>query len=60
MFYTSCQTSKPDSRTEWNFLQINNKDVTIDNDLYALKNLPELLGALHYLITKAISPTPQP
>lgn len=36
--------------TEWNFLQIKDHVVTIDNDLYGLKNLPELLGVLIYII----------
>jgi hypothetical protein len=39
--------------TEWNFLQLHRKEVLIDNDLYSLKNLPELLGALSQLIQKS-------
>jgi hypothetical protein len=36
--------------TEWNFMKLQENTVMIDNDLYSLKNLPELLGVLHHII----------
>lgn len=36
--------------TEWNFLKMVENEVTIDNDIYQLKNLPELLGVLNCVI----------
>jgi hypothetical protein len=38
--------------TEWNFMQLKDNIVMIDNDLYSLKNLPELLGVLNHIISK--------
>ena len=36
--------------TEWNFLKMTEKEIIIDNDIYQLKNLPELLGVLNHII----------
>jgi hypothetical protein len=38
--------------TEWNFLKLEGNTVFIDNDLYPLKNLSELLGVLNYVIVQ--------
>jgi hypothetical protein len=36
--------------TEWNFLQLTDNDIIIDNDFYYIKNLPELLGVLNHIM----------
>ena len=38
--------------TEWNLIKMHNKVAFIDNDLYSIKNLPELLGALNVIISE--------
>jgi hypothetical protein len=38
--------------TEWNFLQLIDDEVTIDNDFYYFNNLPQLLGILNNVIVQ--------
>ncbi len=40
--------------TEWNFLQLIGHDIIIDEELYSIKNLPELLGVLNQVMLQYV------
>jgi hypothetical protein len=41
--------------TEWNFLKMEDNNVMIDNDIYSIKNLSELLGAINHLVIESFN-----
>jgi hypothetical protein len=41
--------------TEWCFLEWQNREVCIDDGLYSIKNLPELLGILNTIVLRFLT-----
>lgn len=41
--------------TEWCFLEWQNREVCIDDGLYSIKNLPEILGILNTIVLRFLT-----